>query len=225
MSLNTWTPLFCVMPPKKKQSAPDDLILAAFARKLAAFGSYPSLPRTSRPCWAGDLLDLVGEALPVDLLVVQDVELRAAVVLHVGRLRGGLDVVRGHDAGVRALAGGVVLLRLALLGAFGARQAHVGVRRGHHRDSGLVEDRQRDGRSAGVELADVADRRVVAHDLAGVGGRLAGIPLAGRRGRVVERDVLQRVVAGLATGLIERELDAAHDVLGLRARVALEGQG
>src|SRR3954466_12341313 len=50
-SLNTWTPLFWVMPPKNMQSAPADLIFVARVRKLAALVSMPSLPRTWRP-WA-----------------------------------------------------------------------------------------------------------------------------------------------------------------------------
>ena len=49
-SLNTWTPLFWVMPPKKKPSAPELLIFDARARKFAALVSMPSLPRTSMPC-------------------------------------------------------------------------------------------------------------------------------------------------------------------------------
>ena len=49
-SLNTWTPLFWVMPPKKKPSAPALLIFDASARKFAAFVSMPSLPSTLMPC-------------------------------------------------------------------------------------------------------------------------------------------------------------------------------
>ena len=74
-SLNTWTPLFWVMPPKKKPSAPEPLIFAASARKFAALVSMPSLPSDLDALLPGELLDLVGDALPVDLLVVQDVEL------------------------------------------------------------------------------------------------------------------------------------------------------
>ena len=50
-SVKTCTPLFWVMPPKNMQSAPADLIFVASVRKLAAFVSMPSLPRTCRP-WA-----------------------------------------------------------------------------------------------------------------------------------------------------------------------------
>ena len=91
-------------------------------------------------------------------------------------------------------------------------------------DAGLVEDRQRDGRRAGVELADVADRGVVGGRLAGVGRRRARLPAAGLRGRVVERLVLDREVAGLAAGLLERELGAVDRRHGLRPRRALQRQ-
>ena len=49
MSVNSWTPLFCVMPPKNMQSAPEDLIFCASDRKLAAFVSMPSLPAMASP--------------------------------------------------------------------------------------------------------------------------------------------------------------------------------
>jgi hypothetical protein len=95
-------------------------------------------------------------------------------------------VVGGDDAPVGALAGRVVLVGLALVGALGAGQADVGVRRRDLQDAGLVEDRERDRRGARVELAEVDDRRRVLRGLAGVGRRLARLPLAGRGGRVVE---------------------------------------
>jgi len=39
------------MPPKKKQSAPDEAILPASARKFAALVSMPSLPLICRPAF------------------------------------------------------------------------------------------------------------------------------------------------------------------------------
>src|SRR3954452_17299131 len=166
--------------------------------------------------------DVVRQALAVDLLVVQDVGLRAAVVLLVRDLRRRLDVVGGHDAPVGPLARGVVLVGLALVGALGARQADSGVRRRDLQDPGLIEDRDRDGRSAGVELAQVGDGRLVLRRLAGVAGGGARVPLAGRRGGVVERDVLDGVLAHLAAGLLKGELLAIDERDGLRTRVALQ---
>ena len=62
------------MPPKNMQSAPEDLIFDARVRKFAALVSMPSLPRTVIPAPRG-LLGGRGDALTVDLLVVQDVRL------------------------------------------------------------------------------------------------------------------------------------------------------
>ena len=171
---------------------------------------------------SADLLDLVGEALSVDLLVVQDVDLLDALVLHVGRLRGRLDVIGGHDTGERLRAGRLVLRRLALLGTFRTRQADVGVRRRDHQDPGLVEQRRGNCRSPRVELAEIRDRLLVADRLAGVLGDLAGLPLAGRRSGVVKRDVLNREIAGLTAGLLQGQLLPADDILGLRPRIALQ---
>jgi hypothetical protein len=75
---------------------------------------------------------------------------------------------------------------------------------------------QRDLRTTGVELTEVDDRRLVADRLAGV---LRGLVLVGRagvlRGRVVQRDVLDREVADLAADLLERELLAVDHGLAL----------
>ena len=213
------------MPPKNTQSAP-----AALDRPRPARGSWrPSgrCPRCRGPCRPGGLgarRDLIGEALPVDLLVVQDVDLRAALVLLVGHLRRRLDVVGGHDAAVGALAGRVVLVRLALVGALGAGQADRRVGRRHLQDAGLVEDRQRDRGGARVELAEVGDRRLVLRGLAGVARGRARIPLARRRRGVVELLEGDRVVAGLPAGGVERHLLAVVDRDRLRAGVALQRQ-
>src|SRR4051794_28957296 len=172
----------------------------------------------------GDVGHLVGDALPVDLLVVEDVELRAALTLLVGHLGRRLDVVGGHDAAEGALAGRVVLVRLALVRALGAGQADVRVRRGDLQDAGLVGDRQGDRRRARVELTQVRDGRRVLRRLAGVGRSLARLPLARRRRGVVEALVGDLELADLAAGLLERQLLAVDDGLGLRAGVALQRQ-
>jgi hypothetical protein len=49
-SVKSWTPLFWVMPPKNRQSAPLDFTLVASERKFAALVSMPSLPAICRPC-------------------------------------------------------------------------------------------------------------------------------------------------------------------------------
>src|SRR4029434_82816 len=86
----------------------------------------------------------------------------------------------------------------------------------------LVEDRQRDRCRSRVELAQIDDRALVLRGRAAVGGSLAHIPLArGARG-VVEAHVLDRELADLPAGLLERHLLAVDDGLRLRAGVALQ---
>src|SRR3954452_16699292 len=75
---------------------------------------------------------------------------------------------------------------------------------------------------ARVELPDVVDGLVVRRDLTSVLTDLGGIPVAGLRGRVVERLVVDRGVAGLAAGLVECEADALHHGARLVLRGALE---
>ena len=91
--------------------------------------------------------------------------------------------------------------------------------------AGLVEDRQRDRRRAGVELADVADRGVVA---APALRALADVAFGSQPAAcAVESSsdvVLDRELPGLAAGLLERELGAVDRRLRLRARRALQRQ-
>src|SRR5215210_3398686 len=172
------------------------------------------------------VLDVPREAGPVDLLVVQDLHLGAAILLHERRERGALNGVLRDDAGVRALAARVVLVRLAGLGAgLVGVEAHGRVGRGDLRDARLVEDRDRDRGAARVELADVDGGRIVLRRLAGVGGDRLRSPRAGLGGRVVEGLVVDRDVAGLAAGLLERQLDAVHHGRRLRTRRALQRKG
>ena len=185
----------------------------------------PSLVATSTPCSFSGGLDVLGEARAVDLLVVQDRRVRAAVLRHHGGQSGALDGVLGHDPQVVARAGRVVLVGLALLGAGLVRgQAHGGVRRADLGDRHLVQDRDRDRARARVELADVGDRVLVLRHPARVGRGGLGRPVAGLGGRVVERGVLHRRLAGLAAGLLERQLDPVHQRQGLEALRPLEGQ-
>src|SRR5215204_1012470 len=98
----------------------------------------------------GALLDLVGEPLAVGLFVVEYVDGLHAFLFHQEGARLALLVV-GHDhTGVVALARRVVLLRLVRL-TTGLGQADVGVRRADHAEPGLVEDRDLDRRTTGVE--------------------------------------------------------------------------
>jgi hypothetical protein len=75
----------------------------------------------------------------------------------------------------------------------------------------------------GVELADVDGRGVVLRRLAGVGGDRLRSPRARLRGRVVERLVVDGDVAGLAAGLLERQLDAVHHGRRLRREAPCSG--
>ena len=72
-----------------------------------------------------------------------------------------------------------------------------------------------DRRRAGVERTEVGDRRAVLRRLARVRCFGARIPVARRRNRVVERHVVDRVVADLAAGLLEGKPLAVNDGLRL----------
>jgi hypothetical protein len=185
----------------------------------------PSLAMTSTPCSLAVSSMVARQAGPEDLLVVGHEDLRAAILLHERRESGALDGVLRHDAGVGARPGRVVLVRLARVRArLVGGQANCGVRGTDLRNPALIEDRDRDGRSARVELAEVDSRRAVLSGLAGIGlGRLRR-PGSSLRGRVVERLVLDREVTGLTARLIERELDAVHESCRLRTGGALERQ-
>ena len=104
----------------------------------------------------------------------------------------------------------VVLVGLARLGALGARQADVGVGRRDLQDPGLVEDRQRDRGRAGVVLAEIGDRGWVLRRRRALAGDARRAPTCRRR--VASFSETRRTGAPARTGLLERELLAAHDV-------------
>src|SRR5918992_1295883 len=130
----------------------------------------------------GNLLELVGEALAVGLLVVEHVDGLYPPLFEQGRARRALLVV-GHDhAGVVALARRVVLLGLIGLSAlFG--QTDVGVGRADHADDIFV-------------LGGVL--RVLS--------ALGLIPLPGLRRGVVEGLVFDLDIPSLAVALLYRQL-------------------
>ena len=215
-----------MMPPVKTASAPVRLDLGGQRPVVRRLAVPRVVARDLEPELLRGGLRVLRDALAVDLGVVEDVHVGDALVLHVLRLGGTLDRVDRHDAAVVALAGRVVLVRLARLGARAALgQAESGVGRADLQDPRLVVDRDRDRRGTRVELADVGDRGVVLRDLACVGRRRPRLPLARRRGGVVERLVLDGEVAALVVLLLEGELDALDHVLGLRTRSALQRQG
>ena len=167
------------------------------------------------------------DAEAVGLLVVEDVDALDPLLLHELGDERTLVVVRGCDARVVARAGRVVLGRLARVTATREvdRQAGVRVRRRHHRDAALgrlVQKRDDDGGAARVERPDHADHRVVRGIGVPVLRALGRIPLRSLSGRVVARLEGDVVVAGLPTALLELELNRRDDLLGLRARRALE---
>ena len=214
-----------MMPPVKTASAPAGLDLRGERPVVRRLAVPRVVARDLEPELLRGGLRVLRDALAVHLGVVEDVDAGDALVLHVLRLGGTLDRVDRHDATVVALAGRVVLVRLARLGARAALgQAESGVGRADLQDPGLVGDRDRDRRGTGVELADVGDRLVVLRDLAGVGRGRARLPLARRRRGVVERLVLDGEVAALPALLLQGELDALDHVLGLRTRCALQRQ-
>ena len=220
-----WTPPFGVVPENTKQSTSPTSRAPASERKFDAFGSMPSLKASSMPCLLERVLDVLGEAGAVDLLVVGDGDVLAAVLGHDRRQGRALDRVLRDDAQVVALTRRVVLLGLARLGARLVRgQADRGVRGRDLRDRrlSLVEDRHRDRRGARVELADVGDGAVVLRDATRVGRGGLRRPVADLSRGVVERLVLHGDVAGLVARLLERELDAVDHRRGLKALSALE---
>src|SRR5690349_1161628 len=163
------------------------------------------------------------ETLTVDLLVVQDVGLRAPLLLHHGGNRSGLHRVLRDHTHVGALAGRVVLVGLAGLRTCRiGRESHGGVRRADLTNTGLVQDRDRDSARARVELAEVQDRRLVLRRLTGVGRDLAWVPLARRGGRVVQRHVLDGELSGLVVRLLQGQLDAVDQGIGLGLGSPLE---
>ena len=183
----------------------------------------PGVARDRDPVKALLQLEQGRQTGAVRFLVIGDGDLRAAGLLHRDQVGGGLDRVDRHDPQVGTGPGRVVLLRLTGGAARQARrQADVRVPRAHLRQSRLVEDRDRHLAGARVELAHVVDGLRVRGRLARVGRRLARVPLAGRRGRVVERLVVHRPLPGLAASLIERELDAIDERVALHARSSLQ---
>ena len=172
-------------------------------------------------------LDVGREALAEDLVVVQDSDRRAAVLVHQRRERGALDRVLGDDAGVVACPGRVVDVRLADLGIGSGLirgQSDGGVAGREHRHPVLVQDRDRDRRGAGVEGAEVGDRGLILRCALRVRRLRLRRPRTGLGGRVVERLEVDADAAGLVAGLGERKLDPVLDRDAGRAGGALQRQ-
>jgi hypothetical protein len=154
----------------------------------------------------------VGHAVAVDLEVVDEEDALRALLLQQRGERGRLLVVGGRDAPVGAGARGVVLVRLAGLRGLPPGQADVGVAGRDLEQPGLIEDRDRDRRGAGVELPEVGDRRRVLGGAAGVRRDALGRP--GPAVGVVERDEADGERPRPASRLLQRELLATDGVLG-----------
>ena len=169
------------------------------------------------------------DAEAVGLLVVQDVHLRDALILHELRDRRALVVVSRGDARVVPRSRRVVLVGLGRVTAARQvdRQARIRVRRRDHRDPTvrrLVQHRDDDRRATGVERADDSDHLVVRRVVVGVLRALARVPLAGLGGCVVARLEADVVVAGLVLAIRELLADRVVDLQRLRARGALQRQ-
>ena len=156
----------------------------------------------------GGGLEDVGDALAVELLVVEDVHLLRAEAL--GPLGGdrALDVVGRDRPEVVDVPAGPVDLRLArgrpaLLG-----QPRVGIGRRDLRHVGAVGDRDRDLGGAGIVGADVDDGERIADGLVRVLRLHRAVPLARLRGGVVEVHHLEAVPGDGASGLGDGEVDA-----------------
>ena len=181
-----------------------------------------SARRPSRPILLAWRAHGAGEALAVDLGVVEDVGL--------GGARGAWPTRRPRqpwassvpiDARVVAVAARVVVVRLARLGDAldGLRQARVRVRRADHDQAGRVQDRDGQLRGARVVGADVDHRIRVGGHRGGVRLLDRAVPVAVVGGRrVVEVEVLDREVADLlAVERLADLLDERVRLLGVRA--------
>src|SRR3954454_19213396 len=124
------------MPPKKKASAPLDLIFCAVVRGLDVDAV---VPRDLDAVQLGRVARGLGDSGAVNLLVVAEEHLLHAQLLHPLALDGALDVVGGHYAREGALAARVVLLGRALAArAWILRQLERRVRRADLHEVRLV---------------------------------------------------------------------------------------
>ena len=149
---------------------------------------------------------------------MDDVDLLRAEVLGPHRADGTLQVVRGDDAGVVALAIRVIGVRLVRLTLARLGQAGIRVGRRDHDEARLVEERDRHLRRARVVRPDVGDDGFVVDRLARVLGLLRRVPRPLGRGRVVKRLEVHRDVVDLRVG--DRHLDRVDDLDRLRPRGA-----
>ena len=171
----------------------------------------PSRPTHLQAALLGAAAEDLGDALAVDLAVVEHEDaLDAHLLGPVGR-HLALDVVGRDHADVVDLAGRTVGRRLVGLAHAGLGELDRGVGRADHHQVRLVEDRHRHLGGAGVEGADVDHHVGVAHRLVGVGGLDRGVPVAALRRGVVPVLVLDGEVADLAADLVDRQLDAVDE--------------
>ncbi len=164
MSLYSWTAFEAVMPPKKKQSMPWLAQVLRLRSVVGRLGVDATGVGQLVVVVLGRQLDVGRQPLAEDLVVVQDADGGASVLVHDLGQRGALDGVLRHDPRVVALAGRVVDVRLADVGVGAGLvggEADGRVARRDHRQARLVVDRDRDRRGAGVEGAEIGDRRVV----------------------------------------------------------------
>ncbi len=173
----------------------------------------------------GFVIEDVGDALAVQLGVIEDVHVLGAQLG--GPLGTGqaLEVVRGDDAVIVPRAAvRIVDIRFVRLTLAGLRQAGVGVGRTHHRDALLAQDGDRQLGSTRVERPDVRHDLVIGDGIVRVLDLGGLVPLAGRGSGIVDVLVDDLVTADDAALLFDGHVDRVHDRVGLGLARTLAGK-
>src|SRR5208282_3201090 len=175
-------------------------------------------------------LEHIRDALAVELLVIEDVNLVVAERFGPLRPYGSLDVIRGRHPEVAYDPERTVDLRLARSGPGLLGEARIGVGGRDLGHVGALGDGHRDLGGARVVCPDVDHGVWVGHGLVRVLRLDRTVPLAGLGGSVIEVDHLNAVTSSLGVGLVHCELYAIlhagpfrqHGALHWPARIDLD---